>query len=284
MAQVPLIELSYAPARTRRWRRVICRSVIALLMMAFAAVSYHRWGHSYYLQARYLFETQRPLANFRSPPDTIAVETDGARAAALVAADPVNYHLARWLYFHPDPAPKGWQPLAVYVTPRFKHIGLTPGDRSETHGLLFAHQRTAPNGSKRLVLITAERTRTDYDDESIIFRATTFSLAGWRPGSRPRQLSVQDFPPSLVANPEFGLQLFIGEPDPQDPSRFTIPCAVHGKRGLIHGWLEDKDMPTGYHDMRGPVRLETEGTPLAEVDFFASLARRQRDRAARHGG
>jgi hypothetical protein len=72
-------------------------------------------------------------------------------------------------------------------------------------------------------------------------RATTLSIY---PPDDPH-VTTWTYTPGAPARIELGpwpkLRLFGGQPDPADPSRFTIPYEVGGKPGIIHGRLKDDD-------------------------------------------
>ena len=132
--------------------------------------------------------------------------------------------------------------------------------------LLFSHTLTSPSGNTRLVMLEMEvklATVTAPKDEHrvAINRRLKYRICETKPfGNMPTILRhgtslklVQDGEANLIpikwidgtlraARPkEYNLRVFAGQPDPQDPSHFTVEYEVGGVKNVIDGWLTDDD-------------------------------------------
>ena len=76
----------------------------------------------------------------------------------------------------------------------------------------------------------------------------------------------------------FPLRIFAGQPDPDDPARFTIPYELRGHRGTITGIVHDVDVvelipDIGRHDKKRLVASSwTPVTPAAATGPAAAPA------------
>jgi hypothetical protein len=127
--------------------------------------------------------------------------------------------------------PKEWTNLYAMLSP--------PGMRSG--GTLFLHERTSPSGNRRLVAVDA----VDAMGVAPMDPSTTHVII-----SAPRVVR----PGSLLRDPIESVALRInatlvrpadavhaGQPDPNDPSHFTIRIASGSEEQILDGWLRDDD-------------------------------------------
>ena len=207
-AQMAPARLSYGQPRPRGRRWVIHR-VLAALSIAVAIIAARRrptldaWAHSRFQEWRY----------------RRAVE--GARAFRLPRNEMVyNQTLAGT----PEQGDDWW----AYKMPW--GLDVYPVNRCS----LFLHERTSPAGHVHLVGVGIDP-------------------SGGAPSTRPRGVVWYRFPgdrcPTLRYAYELGtvaprpgrIKIFAGQPDPSDPSHFTISYELDGKPKTIDGWLNDDD-------------------------------------------
>lgn len=153
----------------------------------------------------------RNAMRFRALPTTIVVEPDPARAAELSRTDPD--------YF---PRPSG----GVHRVARL-------GSRAAVQ-YIFLHGRRRPDGKLRLVKVSEEvgAVRQEYLLAWIGTPATVFDL-------QPAAVSTPYVFPS--GPPGERPRLYAGQPDPIDPSRFTIKYEYSDRNGSIHCALKNED-------------------------------------------
>ena len=132
--------------------------------------------------------------------------------------------------------------------------------------MLFLHGRRARGGPERLVIVYGEldsgrppRSERVWQPEEQLFwllcRAHVMSLASCSesfPGDSEGAVSSKDWSIAVAKR----VRLFNGQPDPADPSRFTIIYEVDGQRGSIEGRLNSDDT----------VRLRIVDGPAKPVD------------------
>jgi len=235
-------QLNYAPTPdglARQRVRLVLLVVLGLLLLASA----WRWG--LIPHARFLLLQRRCMA-YAPPPGRVIYDDDPRQAAALLT-DPA--------YAASHPAlPKGVS-AAVYDNPLFRAYVQGSYRRLRPAGpAAFMHRRTSPAGNERLVVVEFPS-------------SPPTAQLGKEPGRTPlRQLAFRPYaePPSTLTargaavltfpgDPP-GLDLFVapgdrtrvleGQPDPADPSHFTIDYVHNGVPGTIDGWLNDDDTVT----------------------------------------
>lgn len=74
--------------------------------------------------------------------------------------------------------------------------------------------------------------------KSSVFRLGTFGVQPELATYRRYELISENL---LASAPSDRIRLFAGQPDPADPSHFTIGYAVNGRPGTIDGWLQDDE-------------------------------------------
>ena len=116
-------------------------------------------------------------------------------------------------------------------------LGTPPTARGFTEALVFLHRRRSPGGTERVVAV---RGLPLYLTSASVLQAlqpvTVEQAELWPLTSRPT-LHEAEFPGGFPV--EADVQIFGGQPDPADPSRFTIRYTVNGSPGMIDGRLAD---------------------------------------------
>jgi len=207
------------------------------LLLVLAAIAYlkrdfARWAYHHY---QFLGLQSRAMAHV-APPGTVALEQEAVAAAKLVAGggDHAAGPIAR-----PDLSPLGvgaqWRP-AIFLQ---YWPAIAPGALPDG-AVVYLGERTSPGGARRLILITTQST---YAIVSLLVEHRTFVAyvvdpATWR---TPAVVTAGTLAPRLKSphEPLKPLRIYAGQPDPRDPSRFTIDLFYDGKAGVVDGWLED---------------------------------------------
>lgn len=258
--------LDYAPRPSRRKRWFVC--ILGLLLLGTAALGAWKWGLPYWRQWQYLRIQRRCLAH-TLPPNTVVYEDESTRAATLIAQG------GDYLAMPARPA-DSLIPTVQHVAgyhPRFlRQLSDASGSPPNRTVVLFLHERRSASGNRRLVRVTMA---AGWEFSDRLWRlgrsldtGQCYSLASWAPGS------------TMVAMCRYGyfegeytaatsLRFFAGQPDPNDPSHFTIayelrwPYEEQWHKGTLDGWLRDDDTI----DLRvrsGPLRRQdTDGEPPA---------------------
>jgi hypothetical protein len=129
-------------------------------------------------------------------------------------------------------APYGDACLVPSVWTRFYSAG---GGGFQSFGTAFLHERTAPNGTRRLVAVDLPPMHAMRAPLTIrLF--TVGSLL--RPPTELRTSSRGSLPTYRAA--VLG-RVYAGQPDPNDPSHFTIEYEVDDHPRILDGWLRDDD-------------------------------------------
>ena len=218
---------------------------------------------------------QQQCLVFSRPADMVVYDEDPAENARRLREGSKDYVA---LVSTPSDAPPGWIPPVkaampdVYVAYQ-RARGVTAfGGPSE--GLVFLHGRQSPAGVPYLVTahfetVTSFGTQYESDTRS----GKTLRIHSQ---SKRRQLSVSAAPADDVTTspkrlsrqltlvlpdtserkvarfaqqPDAGhrppvdygnvLRVYAGQPDPADPTHFTLPYRLDGREGVIDGWLKD---------------------------------------------
>jgi hypothetical protein len=242
----PTLDYAVLPRR-RRWLR---RAVLVVLIAALGYSAW-RWGPEAWRRAS-LLHRQRQCLNYTAAPDMVVYEEEPAAAAKLLArsqGDYAAYPLQRGKGLPAtaravDAAahlPHCWsqyQPQAATVMMQF---GRAYG------AIVFLHERASPSGHRRLVSV---RYFPDNDTFTPSFvPGHTCELIAITPATltkpakvAPRMyiIDVISTWPRVPAN----VRMFAGQPDPDDPSRFTIRYQMWGKEDILDGRLGDDDQVT----------------------------------------
>ena len=188
------------------------------VVAALAIVAY-RWGGdaARVVEAAYW---SRQCMRYAPPADLVVFEQD-AQAAARLMGSGAGYHLTN--------AGEADPPHAWLSPPAYAYI---PQSGWEPH-VAFMHARRSADGPERLVVIEFLAMREPRgSDHTVLFHPRVFAASMLRPGKQVRR---NDDTVRIRLAPDERLRLYAGQPDPADPSRFTINCVVAGERGTIEG-------------------------------------------------
>lgn len=220
-----------ARRRRRRWPR--WAAAICLVLLAAGAV---RWGRVAWNALRYEYRWHAVMT-LSPPPEKIIYEEDPVGAAALLHTRGYvvmpNVLFDRGWYPHPPP---GWQAPACFMPEEFAAV-----DRPMRAAAAFVHGRTTLKGQTSLVVV-------DCAAMSFGPKGHVAGLLGWTieressPGRTVRHVGDSSGVSTVLLclrSPSQHLRVFAGQPDPADPSHFTICYETAGARGIIDGWLRD---------------------------------------------
>lgn len=208
-------QLDYAPPpplhRRRGFRRAPIVATLLAVVLAGWIVAPRVW------QSVPLLLQQRQAMRLVVPPDTVVYEPDRERAAKLwgVVGSP---YVTR-------------PPGGAFYSPQIAK-GTFSGHS------LFMHGLRRPDGAMRFARI--EVTTPSLKSPEVILRtfvATPATFMNPRVGGYHED---HDPPPGPAGQPRRP-RLFAGQPDPNDPSRFTMRYEYPDRSGVIHGRLTDAD-------------------------------------------
>jgi hypothetical protein len=105
---------------------------------------------------------------------------------------------------------------------------------------LFVHERQAPGGPPRLVVVELISVRSLGSSRAIDVAARVFRPGRW---GNLRELNVTggvSYGRALALDVS-PLRIYAGQPDAADPSHFTIKWHQGSRVHLLHGWLNEDD-------------------------------------------
>ena len=214
---------------------------------------------------------QQQCLDYAAPADTLIYAEDPVGVRRLASAGTVNRAASQRL---PDlPLPLQWMPPVAVTDPWCAAaMPANLGLRDTDGGTLFLHGRqAAPAATLRLVLVTvrgvqtAEKSYTVSEGRRNYGVSTVRTLTGrlLRPATAAADAEVADETtldlvddrltlvtettsessggPTYRIDYAGQLRLYAGQPDPLDPSRFTIPYDLDGTRGTVVGHLVPGD-------------------------------------------
>ena len=238
------VQLDYGQRSKVRRRRTV---VGLLLMAAVAGALWTAWhiGEPAWQRYRARAEVARWLKqclNDSAGKDVVAYEGDPDRAellmnrAGYVTIVPYLPHPGRRYVMAACRVPIHWYYLSMPVGSAW-----SPGRPFISDPVLFLHALQTTSARQRLVVVQSQ----------LYFRGPPFATEAtlcartFDPevpfGSRPLEMS-RWIGPTITARwgeEHKWLRIFAGQPDPNDPSHFTIEYEADGKRGVIDGWLRD---------------------------------------------
>lgn len=231
-ADAPVAPLEYAPgAPVRRRRRV--RRIVQLLALLLVGLASWRWGPPAWNQATLLY-WQRQCMNFQFPRDVVLYEKDPAKAALLLRQQNPE--------FIPLPFHGHKQPMVTHAVyqPRCLREFTARTSASSSLGyrsIAFLHERRTPAGRRRLVVVYT----SPWGDYGPLWEWELYEPAGVT--TRPKLLNSGADPTGLqLGGLYIPRRLGPGQPDPTDPTRFTVPCLMNGQPiAAYDGRLTDDD-------------------------------------------
>jgi hypothetical protein len=209
-------QLDYAPkpqalrgARARRAAIIIGALIVLAATIWVAPRAYQRWQ---------VIRLQRACAAYTAPPTQVVHETDPAQIPALLAS-PLNYR---------GSVATG---QAFLIPPVYGKLVV-----SQSVGTAFLHERTTPGGERRLVTVDLYGAMASGKDMSLLGTVLDLSARG----NAPRACATLGDGRTIALQPGDQLRVFAGQPDPSDPSHFTIDSMVNDVRHTLDGWLVDE--------------------------------------------
>lgn len=246
--------LDYA-SRPRVRRRSLWRMGV-LASLAVCGVLAYRYGPPLWLHGEYLL-LQRAALRHTAPADRVVYEQDPAEARVLLGRGylPVfvgnpRYVGLRSLAMQCGPpesldAPDANGPpeppaVAGHRAPAFVALPTLIPSATMFGAGVFLHARRDPAGRQRLVIVQAILRESGLPGRTPELYVGTYIPAGWRPGGRIRgSSSWRSVRPFEDFEDDTPVRLYAGQPDPADPSHFTIRYSRAGRGGTLHGYLGD---------------------------------------------
>lgn len=221
------VALEYAKGHSPWPRRVWC-GIVLLMALSIGAGGWH-WRQDILQHARAWY-WQRQCAHFTLPPGEIMVESNYAGAAKLLADRPLDY----------APIPDGAKRVIPAATHLDGALSSAPGV-SRFSRTIFVHELTAAAAGSKPRLVMVEFDATPFRplpafDVRVLSKGSLFRL--------PAHVGV-----SMSSGMELNLghprdamvRIYAGQPDPGDPSHFTIDYELWGQRDTFDGWLQADD-------------------------------------------
>jgi hypothetical protein len=241
----PAAPLDYAPApRNRRW---IYRAIFGSLLVGLSLPAW-KWGPTWRRQAEILY-WQHQCLQFSLSPDIVVYEEDPTEAAALLAGNPKYYlyPLKRRASTQAPPGPttaavldvSDWNKLTTLL-PRLYSPLIKPA-------VIFLHERISPAGHRRLVCVRYGPQSDTFSAEFVYdFNCDTFAVTPGTWSQPPIYTPQRWLYDTLVLWPRKPplVHIFAGQPDPNDPSHFTIRYRIWGQEDVLDGRLLDNDQVT----------------------------------------
>ena len=204
--------------RSRRVRRTK-RAIAAVVLIALAPIVGHTAWQEYrdHLAKKAVFAYQHRLLQFSSDPRLIVYAEDPALSQRLLASNPHYVRIGIG---------------ACYIQDVIQDIHKVPGVFfGNGPPVLFLHERRSPDRTSMLVAVSL-MALDDFED----LRADLMACETEdEPGLYHRGQS------QLVLRrwPREHMTFLAGQPDPADPSHFTMAYRLDEKPGTIDGWLMD---------------------------------------------
>jgi hypothetical protein len=240
-------QLDYAPAPPKR-RKWLWRT-LALILGICVGLASVRWGPQFVRTAKVLY-WQRQCLNYSAPADRVVYEEDPDAAEKLMTSGSREYFPIPLHRVSDKPTtaasfePSCWLALRPRVT-MFPAMLYAPPSSPLTPPVLFLHELTSAGGSRRLVCVryVPQPQNTfaavfvagfDYDSDVLIPATWTMPAARVARGTAFSVMSgIPRHPPNV--------RFYAGQPDPADPSHFTIRYEMWGQSDVLDGYLGNDD-------------------------------------------
>jgi len=251
MPPAPPLDYARATHPRRRWRRILLIS----LLLSITILIWH-FRHPILSQSKLLIAQYRCM-HYAAPPDELAYEEDMQRGDQLIARDPAHYAQANnitmtYMPLSEKPAYRKtpcWENLcSSFPRPGSSNsqswqILPSPGNPKFFSIPVFLHQRRAKGGENRLIVIDIGGVY-GYSLYARIIRPASLTKG-------PEILSEEQVVGDsidlikiarLFNDPNhLGIQLYAGQPDPTDESRFTINACIASVNIKLQGQLLPND-------------------------------------------
>ena len=244
-SQCKAIDYAAAPPRGRRWA-IRAIGILLLLVVGYLGYRFAPWA---WREARVLY-WQRQCLGYRFGDGEVVYEEEPAAAALL---------LARSSQYAPYPLNRSASPgvsspvkAAARVPSCWTQYDRLVGRASVQAGrsfgaVIFLHERISPSGHHRLVFVryfpeTDTFTSSfiqGYNIEQLVLTPQTLT----HPVVFAPRTYVIRVLSGVPAHPPL-VRMYGGQPDPADPSHFTVRYQMWGKEDVIDGRLDDQDQVT----------------------------------------
>jgi hypothetical protein len=218
-------QIQYAPVRPGDRRRKAERWLIRLVILAVLAALIWKLGPVAWRRVRLLY-WQHSALRYAAPPDQVVYDNVPGDAKELLKT--AGYYEENEDDGRVSFPVKAWQQFYAVFSP--------PGRNSLA--TLFVHERSNIHGTRLIVIEATVGLYSMSSSGGELLTATVF-----KPGSlfsEPELLLDGDT--CDVFHPRGArFKYFAGQPDPKDPTHFTIDCQIDGKPMKIDGWLRDDD-------------------------------------------
>lgn len=215
-------QLEYAPNEPGAGRRRALRIALWVGVAIVAVLFFARALPDAWRTARVLEWQRRAMADLAPPDQTVAVYEPNSQADWLRRG--LHRSTVPNLLFRPDPA---WEGLT-------RTCGET---LFRDWPILFLHERRNAHGS-RLIVVSWGPSGDFNSDSTFSVWAAVYAPGTWR--ANPSLLSQMRLFDGFVSDRSRTVY-HAGQPDPSDPSHFTITCESDGSPSTVDGWLEDDD-------------------------------------------
>lgn len=243
------IPLQYAAAPSR-WRRRARKILLATTLLITTCLLW-RYGPYAWRQSQLLY-WQHQCMNYSARPDTVVYEEDPHAAAALLRLSPeyAPFTLQRdsdyQKHLPPVQAAKFCPRCLTKLLQRSNlpiSQFLAQGGRLDA--VIFLHELTSPCGHRRLVWITYAQRGSDFTWTFLSGYPVWPSVmlpATWKTpiAYAPYGVYAVSVPGAYFKKPPL-LRIYAGQPDPADPSHFTIRYQMWGQQDILDGRLDDTD-------------------------------------------
>lgn len=222
--------------RSRRMR-LVPLGVASVVLLPFAGRTAVDQFH-HHAEWKKMLARQAAYLEYSAPPSRVVYVEDPLAAAKLLAADPNYLRIGT---------------SACYAT---KLDDRVPGLHLTRNGgpILFMHGRRSRGGISRLVSVGI-MSLDDYEDLCVEEFVPASADVSQPYSSRESDLAIRRWP-------DQHLTFLAGQPDPTDPSHFTIGYRLDDQPGTIEGWLLD-DGAVKLQVRDGPaITLAASPTPL----------------------
>ena len=217
-------QLEYSSVPLPWYRRRKMRLLLLFAALVAVAFAGWRWGPRLLMRARISY-WQHECLSYTAPADQVVYE-DAISAPALI-----------WEHSHPvgnGPSIESTCPQVMARSIRCwdKLCRLTGRSGTPTEGMIFLHRRNDPSGKQWLVAVQIDNRswnslsfsglavlRANDPSTDIWFSGTHFVGAKFIGGEQPVEK----------------LKIYAGQPDPSDPTRFTIPVELGKRKGTLAG-------------------------------------------------
>ncbi len=218
-------QIHYAPVKPGERRRKAEKWFIYLVVLAVLVGVAWKLGPMAWHRTRLLY-WQHSALQYDTPSDQIVYDNVPGDAKELLKNAEYNEENKH----------DGRVSLSANAWQKFYEVFSPPGRNSLA--TLFVHERSNNHGSRLVVIEATVGLYAMSDSGGELLTATVI-----KPGSIFAE-------PELVTDGEdhdvfhrrgARFKYFAGQPDPKDPTHFTIDCRIDGKPMTIDGWLREDD-------------------------------------------